>query len=178
MAEEFRMSPARPRPVYASNTALAALCTAELFVVSSLRLWVLPYTDPAGQHPDWRHGFARAGIAETGADGFDALFRIVASMARRSLDVRCPRCARLGGDEAWLLQLASLLQQRHSLDAAAILGDWLPLATVPMAMAPAERFAVGLTERGLHLPYRHAEAATAHLLAPSAHAARGFALVQ
>jgi hypothetical protein len=172
------MSPARPRPVYASNTPLAELCTAELFVMSSLRLWVLPYTDPAGRHPDWRHGFARAGIAEAGADGFDALFQIVASTARRSLDVRSPRCTRLGEDEAWLLQLTSLLQQRRSLDTAAILGDWLPSAAVRMAMEPAERFAASLTERGLHLPYRHAEAAASHLLAPSAHAARGLALVQ
>jgi hypothetical protein len=45
-------------------------------------------------------------------------------------------------------------------------------------VAPAERFAVDLAASGLHPPYRHAEAATLHLLAPEAHAARGLALVQ
>src|SRR6185312_2041936 len=172
------MSPARPRPVYAPDTPLSELRAAELLVVSSLRLWILPYTAPTERHPDWRVGFRRAGLSDAGVDGFDALFRIVASAALRSLDVRCPRCARLGEDEAWLLQLGCVLQRRHFSEAAAILGNWLPPAALRIAVAPAERFAVGLAASGLHLPCRHAEAATVRLLAPEAHAARGLTLVQ
>jgi hypothetical protein len=172
------MSPACPRPVYAANTPLAELRTAELFVVAALRLWVLPYREPAGPHPDWRQGFVCAGIADEGAAGFDALFRIIAATALRPLDVRCRRCAHLGDDEAWLLQIVSLLQQQRRPDAMAILGEWVPPACVRIALAPAEQFAVGLAARSLTLPHRHAEAASAHLLAPSAHASRGLALVQ
>mgnify|MGYP001606198170 FL=1 len=172
------MLPTRPRPVYAPNTPLADLRTAELFTVSSLRLWALPCKDPAGVHPDWREGFARAGIGEDGAASFDALFRIVVATALRSLDVRCLRCARLGADEAWLLQLTSLFQQRRGNDAAAILGDWLPPAAMRIAVVPAQHFAAALAGRGLLIPYRHAEAATVHLHGLSAHAAPGLALVQ
>jgi hypothetical protein len=84
----------------------------------------------------------------------------------------------LGEDEAWLLQLGCVLQRRHFSEAAAILGNWLPPAALRIAVAPAERFAVGLAASGLHLPCRHAEAATVRLLAPEAHAARGLTLVQ
>lgn len=56
--------------------------------------------------------------------------------------------------------------------------SWMSPAALRIAVPPAERFAVGLAAIGLHLPCRHAEAATLHLLAPEAHAARGLALVR
>lgn len=167
-----------PQPVYAPDMPVADLRTAELFVVALLRLWILPGTDPAGIHPDWRQGCVRAGIAAEGVAAFDALFRVVAVAALRTLDVRCLRCARLGGDEAWLLQFLSMVQQRREDDAAGILGNWLPPAAVRLAMAPARQFAMALAAHGLHVPRRHAEAAVVDRLAPFAHAARGLTLVQ
>jgi hypothetical protein len=178
MQQEIPMSQIRPRPVYAPNTPLADLCTAELFVVASSRLWPLPFLDPARVHPDWRQGFACAGIGKDGVESFDALLHILATAAPQGLDVRCPRCAHLGEDEGRLLQLTSLFQQRRGDDATAILGDWLPPSAARIAVASAQRFATALTSSRLRIPHRHAEAATVHLLAPSAHASRGLALVQ
>lgn len=169
---------ARPTSVYAVNEPLADLRTAELFVVSSLRLWVLPHRDPTGIHPDWRGGFVAAGIDDVGAPAFDQLFRIVAAAACRSLDVRCLRCARLGEDEGFLLQLMSLLQRERIAAASAILADWLPSAAARMALLPARGFALALVDAGLPIPVRHAEAASADYLGASGCSDRGLALVQ
>ena len=93
--------------------------------------------------------------------------------AKRPLDVRCPCCAQLGKDEAWLLQLASLLQRERLEGAAAILGEWLPPATLPMALLPAKCFADALSAGRLRIPLRHARAAV-----QADYADRGLALVQ
>jgi hypothetical protein len=169
------MYPAQPHPVYAANTPLEELGSAELLLVASARLASLPYRDPTGSHPDWRQGFVRAGIDDNGIPAFDALF--LAATARRSLDVRCLRCARLGEDEAWLLQLIGLLQRGDTGSAAAILDDWLPPAAARIAFAPAHDLALAMIEGELRIPHRHAEAAVVHRLAPAAHATRGLALV-
>jgi hypothetical protein len=79
-----------------------------------------------------------AGIEDEGAPAFDILFRIVLQSAKRPLDVRCPCCAHLGKDEAWLLQLASLLQRERLEEAAAVLGEWLPPSALRMALLPAK----------------------------------------
>jgi hypothetical protein len=168
----------RPTPVYAVNEPLADLRTAELFVISSLRLWVLPHRDPTGVHPDWRGGFVAAGIDDFGAPAFDGLFQIVAATARRSLDVRCLRCARLGEDEGFLLQLLSLLQRERTEAASAILRDWLPSAAARLALLPAQGFARALMEGGLSIPVRHAEAASADYVGATGYSDRGLALVQ
>ncbi len=169
---------ARPTPVYAANEPLADLRTAELFVVSSLRLWVLPHRDPTGIHPDWRGGFVAAGIDDVGVPAFDGLFQIVAAAARRSLDVRCLRCARLGEDEGFLLQLLSLLQRERAVAANAILGDWLPPAAARMALLPARGFAMALADGGIAIPLRHVEAASADHVGAAGYSDRGLALVQ
>ena len=165
----------RPRPVYAVDAPLAELATAELFVVSALRLWALPHRDPGGSHPDWRGGFFAAGIDDEGMTAFDVLLRIAATAAKRPLDVRCLRCPRLGEDEAWLLQLVSLLQRRRRGEAAAILGEWLPPAAQRMALMPAEGFADALGAVGLGIVLRHPEAAGG---TAAAGADRGLALLQ
>jgi hypothetical protein len=162
------MTLTRPRPAYAADAPVAELRTAELFVVSSLRLWVLPHTDPGGLHPDWRMGFHCAGIEDDGADAFDAMLHAIASNAVQTLDVRCPRCPRLGEDEAWLLQLAGTLQRRQLRDAVAILGGWLSPAAVRIAVECADRFAAGLAASGLHLRVPRAATATIYRFAPRA----------
>lgn len=149
----------RPLTVYATDMPLAHLRTAELFVVCSLRLWVLGWRDRDAVSPDWRKGFAVAGIAGDGEAAFDELLRVVATTAVRSLDVRCKRCARLGEDEAWLLQLLSLLQRDRIAEAAAILSHWLPPSAVRLATGPAQVAAAALVASGLALPIGDAEAA-------------------
>jgi hypothetical protein len=110
----------RPLPVYATDTPLAGLRTAELFVVCSLRLWVSGWQDRSAAPPAWHKGFAVAGMADDSEAAFDELLRVVATTAVRSLDVRCRQCAHLGEDEGWLLQLLSLLQRDRIAEAASI----------------------------------------------------------
>jgi hypothetical protein len=172
--QEVLMSESPMRPVYAADTPMLELRTAELLVVASLRLWAAPYRDPDGTHADWRDGLAAAGVVEHAAPAFDALLQAIVASTRRSLDVRCKHCPHLGADEAWLLQLVSLLQRHRVTPAMAILADWLPATAARIALAPAQRFAMALGAGALIVPLRHVEAATA----PAAGLDRGYALVQ
>lgn len=167
-----------PELAYAPNTAVAELRTAEMFVVSTLRLWAAPHRAPDEEHSDWRTGCRAAGIEHRGVPAFDTLLRIVVTATRRPLDIRCARCPHLGEDEAWMLQLVSALQCNRRDEAETILGVWLPPAAARMAMLPAMGFALALAGGGLVIPLRHREAAQVERLAPAAHAQRGLALVQ
>lgn len=170
------MSSSRLLPVYRSEAPIGELRLAEAFTITALRLWAAPYRAPAQCHADWRDGFVAAGIAEAGAAAFDGLFRLVVTAARRPLDVRCRHCARLGADEAWLLQLVMLLQRGRRIEATMILADWLPPAASQMAMMPACAFASALAGVRLLVPLRHCEAAEIHRCVPAAHL-RGCELV-
>jgi hypothetical protein len=170
------MSEHRLHQAYVTDAHLIELRTAELFVVTSMRLWAAPYRDPAGDHPEWQYGFAAARIGGDGVVGFDTLFRILVAAHRRCFDVRCLRNGRLGQDEALLLQLVGLLQRGRIDEALTVLAEWLPPAAVHMALLPAQRFAAALAEVGLLIPDHRPETAR---LAPyaMAHGDRGFALV-
>ncbi|WP_430398993.1 hypothetical protein [Ferrovibrio sp.] len=115
-------------PSYPVNTEVAALRTAELFGMAAFRLWAAPYLEPGLEHPDWRQGFAAAGIGCGGLGGFDTLMLLLTSAAVRPLEVRCLQCKSLSGDEGLFLQLLSHLQQSRADLAAAVLGQWLPCA--------------------------------------------------
>jgi hypothetical protein len=84
---------------------------------------------------------------------FDAFFRIVAA-ARRPLDVRCVRCAHLGEDEAWFLQLIGLLQRNRTREAEAILATWLPPTASRAAMPYAVIVAAAMVDHRLRVPHR------------------------
>src|SRR6185369_16585750 len=130
---EVRMT-SLPRPVYPANSRLDELQAPEIFLVATLRLWAAPHRDPTETHPHWRQGFAAAGLEDTGTSAFDTLFRIVATAALRPLDVRCVRCARLGEDEAWFVQLIGLLQRDRLEESEAILAAWLPPIAARIAL--------------------------------------------
>jgi hypothetical protein len=166
--QELPMPPSRPHSVYRNDAPVAELRVAEGFILTLLRLWAAPHRTPRERHPDWRQGFAAAGIGEDGAAAFDTVFRIVVSAARRPLDVRCRHCTRLGTDEAWLLQLVMVLQRARRLEAVAILAEWLPPAAARVAMMPALGFAGALAAAGLVVPPRHSEAAEIHRRVPAA----------
>jgi hypothetical protein len=129
---------------HSPNASLGELRTAELFVVSSLRLRVLPHSRPRQVYPDWRQGFAEAGIDPAGTWGFDALCRILVTTVLDSLDVRTLACDRLGDDEALLLRTLGLLQQGRVLASTSILRDRCPPAAARLALAPAHVFAMSL----------------------------------
>ena len=148
------MHMSRPLPAYASHTSLGELNTAELFVVQSFRLWVLPHCEPGRDHPDWRAGFDSAGIDEEGARAFDTLLRVVAVAASREVEVRCPQCRTLASDEGALLHIVALMQRARIGEAASLLSDWLPATAVRMAIPAAHLFAQALEARGLSMPYR------------------------
>src|ERR1700685_3740899 len=98
--------------VYADDTTLFDLGTAELFVVTVLRLWADP-APPA----DWRNEFRVAGMVPEGEPAFGSLMWVVACAARRALDVRERHCPGLGRDEGMLLRLISLLQRDRAVEA-------------------------------------------------------------
>lgn len=159
--------------VYPANTEVLSLRTAEHFVLHSARLWVARRLDPQGFHPDLEAGFDAAGLSEDALAAFTAMFETVATAARRSVDIRCLRCTLLSPDEALLLQTVATCQRRRPGIASVMLTAWLPPAAMRIAGQAADRFAAGLAEVGLVLPWRHGEAATA----PES-ADRGLALVQ
>jgi hypothetical protein len=141
--------------------AVAELETAELLLIGTLRLSLLQWRDPEGEHPDWRGGFETAEIAEDAVPAFDALLRIIAATARRRLDLRCRHCPALGADELRLLRILALMQRERDADAAALLADCLPPVALRMAMLPARGLAMALLQGGLLLPLRETTAMAA-----------------
>ncbi len=148
------------------------LNTAEAFAVVSLRLWAAPYRRPGQTHPDWRLGFAAAGVDEA-ERAFDELFRLVLTSAERSLDVRCARCAKLGADEIAFLRMVGQLQRCRWFEAEAVLSDWLPTPVVNTALAAAMIFATALAGEGLVLPLRAWPRPDIEAVTCSSHAAGG-----
>jgi hypothetical protein len=166
-----------PPPVYADDTSLFDLRTPELFIVTVLRLWAAGHGDTI-RPADWPNAFRAVGIEEGAAPAFGSLIRIVASAARRPLDIRVRHCRWLGGDEGRLLRLISLMQRDRLVEASAVLADWLPPAAARLVMRDAQILADALARSGLVVPLRHAEAASWSSLAAYAHATPGLALLQ
>ncbi len=145
---------------YEENRPLEGLRTPELFAVAAARLWVAPHRKPRQQHPDWRQGFRAAGMSDQAMRAFDALWRIVAASAHRSVDIRCSPCPALSPDEALLLQIIDTLQAGHDDAAAELLERWLPPTARRIALEPARAFAIAMADARLLFtpPSRQAEA--------------------
>jgi hypothetical protein len=168
-----------PASVYAEETTLQQLGTAELLLVTVLRLWVSERNGASAGDPalDWRPAFGVAHVKD-GIPAFACLMDIIASAALRTVHTRPRQCSMLGSDEARLLQLISLLQRDRHGPAADILADFLPPTAVRLALRVSQVLAATLATAGLIVPLRHAEAAAYLSLAPSAHATPGLALMQ
>lgn len=158
-------------------TSVTDLGTAELFALATARLWVARCLNPDRPTPDWDGGFGAAGLEPCAAGAFDSLFRAIAAGARRDMEFHCPSCPCLAADERQYLHMLALFQQGFSLEAAAILEDWLSPAAFRAALEPAGRFAAALAWAGLGLPLRapgtddHAKSVCER------HSARGTALL-
>jgi hypothetical protein len=154
--EELGMFTTRPPHGY-SPQLLSELGTAELFVLSSLRLWFLSHCDREHEYPDWRQAFETASISKTGTWGFDRLCRIVGTTTLRSLDVHWLNCGRIGEYESSLLQAVGLLQHNRLAAAEIALLDWCPPTAVRLALEAGQAFATALESHGLLIPIREHE---------------------
>lgn len=166
-------------PLFEPETPLSALHTPELFLLTTLRLWVREHAHPKTCPGNWRDGFAAAGIGPFGISAFGALMGgVVAATPGRPLDMRCLCCQVLGRDEAALLTLVSALQKCRPANAQAILADWLPPAAIRFALPAAEGLAAALAKAGLVVAPRCATADLLRSRAPALYANPGLGLVQ
>ncbi len=123
---------ATPEP----GVEIETLSFSEQFLVWSVRAWVDGYKAGTGRAGLLREGFALAGAT----DGWllvEELMSIIASTARRPLDVLCLACRSLGDDEA---------------PAAVTVGNWLPPSAARVALALLTRLASELRQAGMRLP--------------------------
>src|SRR6185436_20553425 len=70
-----------PVPPYVAEMPLVGFKTAELFLLTTLRLWLAAHR--RAQVPDWRQGLAAAGLMEDGAADFDMTLRILIAGVRQ-----------------------------------------------------------------------------------------------
>jgi len=162
---------------YPYDAPIADLRTPELFVLHVMRLWHAHHDEPEPNRPTWQEGFTVAGIAEEGTAGFVSAMRIAMAASRRRLDIRCPRCPRLGSDEARFLQAIALTQHDRAGEAALVLADWLPPAALRAAMGPVVALASALSAKRLRVPLRHASVVMPGDLRIPVNAGRGLSLV-
>lgn len=125
----------------------------EQFVLWTARSWVAAFKTRQPAFVHLRQGFEVAGIPD-GLFALDEFMGLLASAARRSLDFRCVKCRRLGGDEALLLHCLAACQAGHTADIDRVLADWLPPAAARMAVRPVTVLATLLDGVGLRLPER------------------------
>jgi hypothetical protein len=85
------------------------LGTADCVLLLAIRWWVEDYRAGADPIPRLREALETAG-AHDAAFSIDGLMTIIARLARRPVDVHCPHCPNVSGDEKQLLHSASLAQ--------------------------------------------------------------------
>jgi hypothetical protein len=157
-------------PPYVAEMPLAGFKTAELFLLTTVRLWLAAQRHAAV--PDWRRGLAAAGLAEDGAADLDMTLRILAAGAR-TLDSRETAHPRLSADEARLLHLFGALQHGDTGEAVAILQAWLPSRPLRWLMRYARSFVGVMASQKLILPDRMGENRPHFALRVAAGAFRG-----
>lgn len=154
------MNQIQPAAAYEPDMPLCELRTAELFLAQAFRLYASARIDPDRGWPDWRGVFVAAGIAADGVPAFERLFEIITAVPRRPLNVRCIHSHFLSEDEGRLLQMVGLLQRRRTEAAEAVLGEWIPVAAVRLALPAVQSLAYAMANVGLSVPPRHCEPAT------------------
>jgi hypothetical protein len=98
----------------------AELDRSECVLLIALRWWVEAYRTSEDPVPRLTQGLDIAGAPDA-ALSIDALMRTVARTARRPIDIHCPRCPGVSGDEAQLLHAVSLIQAGESAQAERML---------------------------------------------------------
>jgi hypothetical protein len=138
-------------PPYVAEMPLAGFKTAELLLLTTLRLWLA--AQRRASVPDWRRGLAAAGLIEDGAPDLDMTLRILTAGAR-TLDSRETAHPRLSADEARLLRLFAALQHGDIGEAVAILQAWLPSKPLRWLIRYARSFVGVMASKKLILPDR------------------------
>lgn len=169
-------------PLYSPEMPVTGLRTAEVFLVTTLRLWLAEKANGAkaprapGSN-DWRSGFLAAGLEEDAAPDFDMALRILQAGAQPSLVLRDVHHPRLAEDETRLLSVFGHLQ-RGDIGALMELQYRLPTKSLRWMLRYARSAAGALIVRGLVLPDRSLpSAAMAHRASPAAFVDRGAALL-
>ena len=141
-----------PMPSYADHMPLHELRTAELLLVTTLRLFAQSARHEASQH--WWEGLMAADIPDDGIQGLANLFGIIAVSPRRKLAVACMHYRFLCPDEGRFLQLVALLQRKEEGAAEDILLNWVRPAAARLSLPQAQALADSLAMQGLLLPRR------------------------
>jgi hypothetical protein len=141
-------------PPYVAEMPLAGFKTAELFLLTTLRLWLAEHR--RATVPDWRRGLAAAGLAEDGAPDLDMALRILIAGVRK-LNSRETAHPRLSADEARLLHLFGALQHGDTGEAVEILQAWLPSKPLRWLLRYARSFVSVMATQKLILPDRMPE---------------------
>ncbi|MDN3567095.1 hypothetical protein ACFQY5_07865 [Paeniroseomonas aquatica] len=154
----------------AGGRATLTLEAEPLFVVGVLRAWVAALQPDPGA-PEWRQIVALAGLPAAAATAFGSFMTLVRQSLRRSLDVRCCPCPRLGRDEEALLRLLGAMQCGDRLAALDELDAWLQPGNLTPALRSAEALAamlarhdVRLARPGMPQPAPAADAAAGRVL--------------
>jgi hypothetical protein len=150
---------ALPQSLYRYDRPISDLRTAELLIVTTLRLRAMQWRKPHAVDLDWRGGFEAGDLPLWAIDMFDDLFQIVAVVTPYPLDVGDLHYPRLGVDEKRILQILSLFQHAKNEQAKALLKDWLPAAACRLATYPAASLAVALQRAKFLIPLPGASAA-------------------
>lgn len=137
----------------------AALAPAERGVLRALRLWVAAFRCGADPRPELAVAAEALGAPADAALSVDALLAVAARTARRPLDLRCPDCPALSGDEARLLHACALAQRGEPEEAEGALRPLLTEIGASFAVGPLEGLGALLSTAGRRLPLRRAPAA-------------------
>lgn len=178
MPQTLAAVPAPVLPPYAPDMPVAALRTAEAFLVTTLRLWLAEHANSAQGPRDWRSGFMAAGLEEDAAPDFDMALRILHAGAQPPLALRDFRHPRLAADEARLLAVFGHLQRGDVGSALTELQYRLPTKSLRWMLRYARSAAGAMNVRGLILPDRSLPtAAIVQRASPAAFVDRGAALL-
>jgi hypothetical protein len=159
-------------PSVTGAVRLRDLDTAELVIVSTLRLWIAAVCGPLRHDTaNWYDGLAAAGVTEQPAMAFHEMMEAIVAGVSGPLDFRPRPCRHLGRDESRVLDLLRLLQHNCRCEAAQLLTGWMPAASRRVTGNLALRLAEGLRQAGLILPPRSGKHAGATVTPGQPHAA-------
>lgn len=136
---------------------IAALRTAEQFIICNARLWWHADGKPCARALV-RNGFTAANLPATAHASFERFLMILVSASGTRPDIQATSRRKLSADEARLLRAVSLCQEGYSCNAVMQLRYWLPPTAVRVALRNLTAFSVLAALEGLVLPLRSGSA--------------------
>lgn len=131
----------------------SALSPIETVLVWGVRQWVSAHKAKESGHEAIEAQFESHGVRDAAAS-LDAILRMTAACATRSIDVRCPCCPGLSDDEMRIVAAIGLMQWNEPTIAFELFSTWLPPTGVRMALHMAHGAAIVLARAGHSLPLR------------------------